>query len=94
MPKGVCIGVAEYIDRKKLMDDISKYSIENYAGLIRNVVMKQPVVDVAEVVRCKNCVYATTSHHRGLLCTAPHGMTGTFVSDMDYCSVGRRNGDG
>ena len=38
--------MAEYIDRKKLMDDISKYSIENYAGLIRNVVMKQPVTDV------------------------------------------------
>jgi hypothetical protein len=38
--------MAEYIDRKKLMDDISKYSIENYAGLIRNVVMKQPVADV------------------------------------------------
>jgi hypothetical protein len=42
--------MADYIDRKKLMDDISKYSIENYAGLIRNVVMKQPVVDVAPVI--------------------------------------------
>lgn len=38
--------MAEYIDRKKLMDDISKYSIENYAGLIRSVVMKQPATDV------------------------------------------------
>lgn len=36
----------EYIDRKKLMDDISKYSIENYSGLIRSVVLKQPAADV------------------------------------------------
>lgn len=42
--------MADYIDRKKLIDDISKYSIENYAGLIRNVVMKQPAVDVAPVI--------------------------------------------
>ena len=38
--------MAEYIDRKKLMDDISKYSIENYSGLIRSVVLKQPAADV------------------------------------------------
>ena len=47
--------MAEYIDRKKLMDDISKYSIENYSGLIWSVVMKQPAEDVVEVVRCMNC---------------------------------------
>lgn len=38
--------MTEYIDRKRLMDDISRYSIENYAGLIRSVVMKQPAADV------------------------------------------------
>lgn len=48
MWNGVYTGMAEYIDRKKLMDDISKYSIENYAGLIRNVVMKQPAADVLQ----------------------------------------------
>lgn len=45
--------MAEYTDRKKLMDDISKYSIENYAGLIRNVVMKQPAEEVAPVVHAE-----------------------------------------
>lgn len=86
--------MAEYIDRKKLMDDISKYSIENYAGLIRNVVMKQPAADVVEVVRCKNCMYANITRSHGLLCAGPCGMIGTFVSEDDYCSAGRRKGDG
>lgn len=48
--------------------------------------------DVAPVVRCKDCVYAS-ANCRGLLCTAPCGMTGTFVAETDYCSVGRRNGN-
>lgn len=40
----------EYIDRKKLMDDINKYSIENYSEIIRNVIMKQPVEDMVPLV--------------------------------------------
>lgn len=48
--------------------------------------------DVAPVVRCKDCVYAS-ANCRGLLCTAPYGMTGTFVAETDYCSMGKRNSD-
>lgn len=47
---------------------------------------------VAPVVRCKVCKYATTSHHRGLLCTCQSGMGGTFVCEDDYCSQGRKQG--
>lgn len=82
----------EYIDREKAMEIVKRTS-GDYAAAWTEI-RQLPAADVAPVVRCKNCVYATTSHHRGLLCTAPHGMTGTFVSDMDYCSVGRRNDGG
>ena len=40
----------EYINRKKLLDDISKYSIENYRGIIQNVIMNQPAADIVPVV--------------------------------------------
>lgn len=84
--------MADYIDRKKLMDDISKYSIENYAGLIRNVVMKQPVVDAVEVVRCRDCIYYNASQYYGGI----RGICGAVyhtVHEWDFCSGGvKRDG--
>lgn len=84
--------MAEYIDRKKLMDDISKYSIENYSGLIRSVVLKQPVVDAVEVVRCRDCIYYNASQYhdytRGICGAVYHA-----VHEWNFCSEGvKRDG--
>ena len=79
--------MADYIDRKKLMDDVSKYSIENYSGLIRNVVLKQPVVDAVEVVRCRDCMYYNAPKHPGSI----RGVCGAVyhtVCEWDFCSRG------
>ena len=87
--------MADYIDSKKLMDDISKYSIENYAGLIRNVVMKQPVVDVVEVVRCKDCqFYEEVEYYPdcGIKCVCR--LFKRQMHNNDFCSYGVRKNDG
>lgn len=86
--------MADYIDRKKLMDDISKYSIENYAGLIRNVVMKQPVADVVEVVRCRDCKHGWKKNESSKLNIYQCDKWKNIMRDCDFCSYGVRKSDG
>ncbi len=90
--------MADYIDRKKLMDDISKYSIENYAGLIRNVVMKQPAADVVEVVRCRDCKIGFKKFVGGkeLIECQRHAYDDPRQYKFldDFCSYGVRKSDG
>ena len=57
------------------MEDINLYSI--------------PIADVVEVVRCRECVYATSPGDNIVYCD-------NFERDMmpdDYCSVGERKED-
>lgn len=87
--------MVEYIERKKLLDDISKYSIENYSGIIRNVIKNQPVVDVIPVIYGEwiNC------HGGNATCSRCHTRQ-MYVYDDDeeqhfcgYCGakmIGRR----
>lgn len=82
----------DFIKRKAAMEIVKRTSGDYMTAF--SEIRQLPAADVTPVVRCKNCMYATTSHHRGLLCTARSGRNGKFVSDMDYCSDGRRNGDG
>lgn len=49
-----------------------------------------PAADVAPVVRCKDCTYATLyEDSEGLYCTNICGLF-TRVMDDDYCSYGER----
>lgn len=80
--------MAEYIDRKKLMDDISKYSIENYSGLIRSVVMKQPAADVAPVVHGKWLVNPRRKYDyicSACGCDAPEDRYRNYATLTAYC---------
>ena len=49
--------MAEFIDRQELIDNLNKFAPEHYNALVNQLIMKQPIADVVEVVRCKDCNY-------------------------------------
>lgn len=54
--------------------------------LVRNAMENLPEA----VVRCGKCEHAE-QYAYGLVCVCPHGgMTGTMVSETDFCSAGTR----
>lgn len=80
----------EYIDRNDLIKNLNYFAPEHYSALIHNLIMKQPTVDVAEVIRCKDCryknPYGNSPRHKCFWDNIRH-------DDNDYCSNGRRVGD-
>lgn len=68
----------EYIERNDLIKNLNTFAPEHYSELINNLIIKQPVADVLEVIRCKDCI-----HHRN--CEIENiGMFG----DTSYCALG------
>ena len=41
--------MAEYINRRELLDNLNKFAPEHYNGLINMLIRNQPTADVAEV---------------------------------------------
>ena len=64
---------------------------ENFNAII-NAIDSVPTVDAVEVVRCKDCIYAT-EEDGDLYCDGPIGIFGT-VGFNDFCSCGERRSNG
>ena len=73
----------EYIERAAAIEAIRKYQ---YPYGVEFLLSNIPAADVVEVVRCRECIYATRPEDNIVYCD-------NFERDMmpdDYCSVGER----
>ena len=61
---------------------------------MNDLIMKQPTIDVAEVVRCRDCKYYDKKYHQCKLHSEePDQYSTGFVFNMqedDFCSYGER----
>ena len=81
----------EYIERSAAMESILGLTIADpavaqYADAVYYNLQRLPAADVVEVVRCRECIYATRPEDNIVYCD-------NFERDMmpdDYCSVGER----
>lgn len=77
----------EYISRAKALADFEACNAENpnwTPQRVKTLLLRQPAADVAEVVRCKDCIY----NIYGLcFCRRPLG-NGVAVEPGDFCSWG------
>lgn len=83
--------MAEYIEREAAMQAfLAEKPDAHYPGWYAGLLEELPAADVAPVVRCKDCTYATLyEDSEGLYCTNICGLF-TRVMDDDYCSYGGR----
>lgn len=91
--------MAEYIDREALIKDIGdsvRFSSRNGvsaemrgATKIVERIYSAPIVDVVEVVRCKDCKYRKTAEC-SMYVECDCGSQHTWECDNDFCSYGER----
>ena len=97
--------MTEYVDRRKLLDDIGEtvlFSVRGGADYptpeirgaskVINRICAAPAADVVEVVRCKDCKYWDTGYR---FCKF-HGldsMGNSAFGENGYCSYGERKDD-
>lgn len=83
--------MAEYMEREAAMQAfLAEKPDAHYPGWYAGLLEELPAADVAPVVRCKDCTYATLyEDSEGLYCTNICGLF-TRVMDDDYCSYGGR----
>lgn len=85
------MAMSRYIDADKFEMDIVSLPY-GYRGMVRSILSEQPTADVVEVVRCKDCKYATGwTTKNGLY----GGLTCESLVDMDvdedfFCANGER----
>ena len=103
--------MAEYIEREALLEKIEEYEPLNWTGsdaemqadsdyrFYRALVEEQPIADVVEAVRCKDCKYYHASWLPGLQkndnygqCEKLHFLSEEYSTrfDDDFCSYGER----
>lgn len=86
--------MAEYIKRESLIENLNKFAPEQYNALVDMIIRKQPVADVVEVVRCKDCQYGKGNDYEGSV-KVPFMYHCTY-DDLSYngadhfCSYGKR----
>ena len=90
--------MAEYIDRKSLIDEFDRLGLGEHSFVervfsdgVRTIIAGIPAADVAPVVHCKDCTHRTEMGH----CGHPrhHGILPTAYP-YDFCSYGaRKDGD-
>lgn len=77
----------EYISRAKALEDFEACNAENPRWTpqrVKTLLLRQPAADVAQVVRCKDCIYNID----GLcFCRRPLG-SGVAVEPDDFCRWG------
>ena len=80
----------EYIEREALLKSNRWLALSaNDIAQAKSIILGQPAADVVEVVRCKDCVYASRD---GYICRYSVGRT---TSPDDYCKNGeKRDGKG
>lgn len=79
--------MAEYIEREVALADFEQCNRENpnwTPQRAKQLLVRQPVADVAEVVRRGNCKYKRDT----LYCRLRE--TSVIVSNADFCSHGRK----
>ena len=83
-----------YIDADKLIDKIFPIGLidnGNYginAKAVKVVIDRTPTADVAEVVRCKDCIYWENGKDYTPYCNNIDGLN--EPSENDFCSYGER----
>ena len=94
--------MSEYIDRKKLLEELNQAPAYFDNGDIRygidiafSEVLKQPIADVVSVVRCKDCKYFEIDEEDelgeckcGYITVSYNGAL--YPHRTDYCSYGER----
>lgn len=90
--------MAEYIDRKSLIDEFDRLGLGEHSFVervfsdgVRTIIAGIPAADVAPVVHCKDCTHRTEMGN----CGHPrhHGILPTAYP-YDFCSYGaRKDGD-
>lgn len=85
--------MAEYISREALLEDIDEAVKHRGMGEIigqtlRRYILRQPVADVVEVVRCKDCEYCRSFMSGDIYCTHSEGLTSQGLDA--FCSYGKR----
>lgn len=89
--------MADYIDRKKLLDEIFEYykipldwdgQITEEAEEIISIVENVPYVDAVEVVRCEDCKYKEIVFDT-LVCHNPNLST-YFINKDFFCKYGEK----
>lgn len=84
----------EYIERNDLIKNLNYFAPEHYSVLVNDLIMKQPTIDIAEVVRCRDCKYYDKKYHQCKLHSEePDQYSTGFIFNMqedDFCSYGER----
>lgn len=87
--------MAEYIDRKSLIDEFDRLGLGEHSFVervfsdgVRTIIAGIPAADVAPVVHCKDCAHRTEMGN----CGHPrhHGILPSAYP-YDFCSYGERN---
>lgn len=74
-------------------DEVRAFANE-LIGKVKNYIATEPTADVVEVVRCKDCLYATERYGH-LECINGISYRNYWNKPDDYCSHGKRkDGDG
>ena len=88
--------MAEYIDRKSLIDEFDRLGLGEHSFVervfsagVRTIIAGMPVADVAPVVRCKDCKYWQNNNdgYPREECRWGHGE---IPEANDFCSYGER----
>ena len=81
------VATEEFISRTDALEDFESCNAENPRWTpqrVKTLLLRQPAADVAEVVRCKDCIYNID----GLcFCRRPLG-SGVAVEPDDFCRWG------
>ena len=78
-----------HIDADELIEFFDSYPdhIEFDVEDIKSIINEQDTADVAEIVRCKDCIYWRDTDH-----TCKHSFTSPRCAN-DYCSYGKKRDD-
>lgn len=84
----------EYINRNALIDDLI-HNRSFYPAIVKNAIKAAPAVELVEVVRCGECIYALMSlecNPDSRLCNLNYYSDGgrKIVSRDGFCHLGRR----
>lgn len=92
----------EYIERGALIEELNKApayfgigsgDIQYGILLSKDIAEKQPIADVVEITRCKDCYYCETASNGEKYCELLSDGWGDdlhYVYDDGYCSCGVR----
>ena len=85
--------MSRYIDREDLLNNLKQFAPEYLKPFIVSLVEKQPTADVAEVVRCKDCIFYAPYELEGCEgqgnCSQLIGLE-FCVEDDFFCGYGAR----